>query len=441
VFYFGGSDDVSLEIQRKVRTFPAEEVTSIGREEDPRQVGLAPESIDRIWKSVVDYYDYGLQPAIAICVRRNGAIVMDRAIGHARGNGPDDPSHAHKVAATPDTLFNFFSGSKAVTATLVLAMADRGKLDIDAPVATYIPSFARGGKHTVTIRQVLCHQAGIPSTPPSAIDLELLSDPARIIEALGEMELESAPGTSVAYHAVTGGFLLGEILRVVSGKGPRELLDELITKPLGLTDFGFGVSEDNLHRVAQEVFTGPPARYPFSHWMKRSLGLPFEDAISLANDPRFLQGVVPSGNVIGTARDIGHFFELLLRGGSLNGAEVVSEGMLQRARRPQNGLRQVDRTIHLPVRYGLGFMLGHEVASFYGPRTPAAFGHLGFTNVLGWADPERDISVSLMNNGKPFITLELVHWMGIMRTIAAEIPRDHRTDRLRSRVVRAITGR
>ena len=75
------------------------------------------------------------------------------------------------------------------------------------------------------------------------------------------------------------------------------------------------------------------------------------------------------------------------------------------------------------MKYGLGFMLGDELVSFYGPGTPAAFGHLGFTNVLAWADPERDISVALMNNGKPFITPELVAWMRIMWTIGARIPR------------------
>ena len=89
---------------------------------------------------------------------------------------------------------------------------------------------------------------------------------------------------------------------------------------------------------------------------------------------------------------------------------------------------QIDGVIKLPVRYGLGFMLGGENISFYGRGTPRAFGHLGFTNVLAWADPERDISVAFMNTGKPLITPELVLWMRIMWAIADRIPRDYGGD-------------
>ena len=77
----------------------------------------------------------------------------------------------------------------------------------------------------------------------------------------------------------------------------------------------------------------------------------------------------------------------------------------------------------LPVRYGMGFMLGGERLSFYGPQSARAFGHLGFTNVLAWADPDRDISVALMNNGKPFITPQLLAWLAVPRIIAQRIPR------------------
>jgi CubicO group peptidase (beta-lactamase class C family) len=83
-----------------------------------------------------------------------------------------------------------------------------------------------------------------------------------------------------------------------------------------------------------------------------------------------------------------------------------------------------DRIIKLPIRYGLGFMLGGRKVSFYGDNTPQAFGHLGFTNVLAWADPERAISVALMNNGKPFVTPELLAWLRIPRVISRCIPRD-----------------
>ncbi len=84
---------------------------------------------------------------------------------------------------------------------------------------------------------------------------------------------------------------------------------------------------------------------------------------------------------------------------------------------------EVDLTIGLPVRYGMGFMLGADYMSFYGPGTPRAFGHIGFTNVVCWADPERDISVALMTSGKPLITPRAFSWMNIMLTVNRRCPR------------------
>ncbi|MFT5454501.1 MAG: CubicO group peptidase (beta-lactamase class C family) [Myxococcota bacterium] len=398
-------------------------VTTRGAEVDPASVGLDAADVEAIWDAVVQYYRIGLQPALSLCIRRHGEVVLDRAIGFAQGAGPDDAPDAERVQATPDTLFNLFSGSKAVTATLVHALADDGIIDLDAPVARYLPGFGKHGKDRILVRHVLCHQAGLPETPADAIDLDLLDDHDRLVRILGDQVPLTAPGEEVAYHAVTGGFLLGAIMREATGECPRALLRRRLLDPLGIDSLSFGVDPSDLPNVASEAFTGPLARAPFSTWMKRSLGIPFEDAIAIANDPRFLTGVVPSGNVIGTANDASKFFEMLLRGGTLDGTRVLSQGALARALAPQNDGRQQDRIIKLPIRYGLGYMLGDEMVSFYGPGTPAAFGHLGFTNVLAWADPERDISVALMNNGKPFITPELVAWMRIMWTIAARIPR------------------
>ena len=90
---------------------------------------------------------------------------------------------------------------------------------------------------------------------------------------------------------------------------------------------------------------------------------------------------------------------------------------------------EVDLTLCMPVRYGMGFMLGAEHLSFYGPGTPRAYGHLGFTNVLAYACPERDISVAIMNNGKPFITPGQLRWLNVMRVIAKSVPRDGRMRR------------
>lgn len=408
----------------RIRAYPPEEVTSRCPEEAPAEaVGLTRRDVDRIWNAVVRYYRVGIQPAIAVCMRRRGLVFLNRAVGHARGNGPEDPPGTPAEVATPDTLFNFFSGSKAVTAMLMHLLDEQGRLRLDDPVAEYIPEFARHGKEAITIRHVLNHRAGIPGLPPDAVDLDLLTDPKRIIEILCDARPEARPGRELAYLAITGGFLLAEICRRTTGLDLRAYLDEQVRTPLGFRHLSYGVDRADLPRVARESFTGLPPVFPFSMLVRRALGLSLRDVVRMANDERFLTGVVPSGNVIGTANEVCRFFELLVRGGELDGVRVFDRRTVLRAVIEQS-YHEMDRIIMLPVRYGVGFMLGSERLSFYGPDTPRAFGHIGFTNVIAWADPERDISAAIMNNGKPMITPEVLLWLEIMRTIARTIPRD-----------------
>jgi len=397
-------------------------VTSVAAEVNPTDVGLTEEAIEGIWNSVVRYYRLRLHPALSLCIRRRGQVVLNRAIGHSHGNAPGQ--RGIRRLATPNTPFNLFSGAKAVTAVLIHILVDRGLIDLDTPVATYLPEFGTHGKHTVTVRHILSHRSGFPKTPSQAVDLDTLQDPEAVWRAITQSGLEHAPGSVVAYNAVTGGFVLGEIIRRVSGSDPRTFLNEALREPLGFKTLTFGVPEDQVRSVAQEALTGPRAPGLFQHMIRESLGLDFERAIDMANDPRFLTAVVPSGNIIATAHDVCRFYELLLRGGELDGVRVLSQSILEEALAPHNSATEVDRTIRLPIRYGLGFMLGGHTLSFYGHQSPAAFGHLGFTNVLAWADPDRDISVALMNNGKPFVTPELAVWLRISREIARRIPAD-----------------
>ena len=372
--------------------------TRSDREVDPRPVGVPRASVERIWRSVIQYYRLGLQPAIAMCIRRRGQIIIDRAVGHARGNGPG--ASESRVLATPDTLFNMFSASKSVTAMVIMGLEEDGLLRLDAPVAEFIPRFTGGGKERVTIRHLLNHRAGIPAVSGEMLDPGILGDTQRVIDIICDARQLYAPGDTIAYHALTAGFLLGEIARQVTGRDMRALLDERVRRPLGFEHLSYGVSEERLTDVAEEAFTGPLPRRPLKNLLGRSLGVPMMRLVEIANDPMFLTSIVPSGNVVAPPHEVGRFFELLLRGGTLDGVKVFDERTIARAVAPQ-GRRQIDRIILLPLRYGLGFMLGSRTLSFYGRRTPRAFGHLGFTNVLAWADPERDISVAFMNNASP----------------------------------------
>ena len=179
-------------------------VTSRGPEADPESVGLSGELIERTWDAAVDLYRSGVHPALQLCLRREGAVVLDRAIGHGRGNGPSDDRETPKVAATTETPFCIYSTSKAVTALVVHMLAERGALAIDDRVADHIPEYARHGKGEITIGHVLAHRAGVASLPREALDLDLLDDREHLLELICDAKPAAAPGRLLAYHAVSG---------------------------------------------------------------------------------------------------------------------------------------------------------------------------------------------------------------------------------------------
>jgi CubicO group peptidase (beta-lactamase class C family) len=402
-----------------VRSFPAEEVTSrnVEGEIDPRAVGLERGDVDAIWAAVVRLYRTRLHPAIGLCVRRRGKIVLDRAIGHLSGNAPGEPREGPQTLIKHDSLFNFFSASKAVTAMVIHLLDERRMLHLDDAVVEYFPEFGRHGKDGVTIRQILTHRAGIPAVRDVEVDCALLTDPQRLLAILCDARPVSVPGRRLAYHALTGGFVLGEIVRRVTGRDVRRVLREEILGPLGFATFDYGVPASRVGEVAVNAFTGLPAFPPQSWALQRALGLGVRQATEMSNDPRFLTGIVPSGNVIGTAAEASRFFELLLEEGELDGVRVFERRTVRRAVREQSYL-EFDWFLGMPVRYAMGFMLGAEHFTPYGPHTTSAFGHLGFTNVIAWADPAREISVGLMTSGKPFITPGQIAWLNVAATIS-----------------------
>jgi CubicO group peptidase (beta-lactamase class C family) len=400
-----------------------ERVASVRPGEVPaRAVGADPHAIERAWDAVKRLYRSGFHPAIALCVRHRGQVVLDRAIGHASGNGPADPPDAPKVAATPDTPFCIFSAAKAVTAMVVHLLDQRRLVHLDDPVCEYLPEFAVHNKQWITIRDVLIHRAGIPNPPPEVMDLDLLDRPDEIVEILAELPQAWRPGRRLAYHAVTGGFMLGELVRRVTGKDIRTVLAEGICRPLGFRWTNYGVAPADVDRVARSYFTGPPLWPPLSTMFRRALGVGFHEVIALSQDHRFLTGIVPSANIVTTADELSRFYQCLLAGGTEGGVEVFEPRTVRRALVEQSYF-EIDLTLGLPFRYGMGFMLGDRWFSPYGPDTPYAFGHIGFTNVVSWADPERDVAAALITSGKPVIYPQLLDLYDVARQIGLACPK------------------
>ncbi len=398
-------------------------VTEIGEEVAPREVGLSARQVEEIWSAVTAFFSTGMHPALQICLRRRGRIFLHRALGYARGNAPSDPPDAPKVPCTTATPFTIFSASKAITAMVIHLLDQRRLIHLDDPVCEYIPEFARHGKQWITVRHVLAHRAGIPSLPADAMSLDNLAHPERIIEILCDLKPVWPAGRVVAYHAITGGFVLAEVVRRVTGTDIRTFLTHTIREPLRFRWMNYGVSEADVPLVAHNALTGPPPLPPLSTLLHKAIGTDMQTATEMSNDPRFLRSIVPAGNIVTTAEELSRFFQLLLNGGEIDGVRIFDRRTVQRATLEQSNW-ELDLSFGLPLRYSLGFMLGADYVSLYGPDTRQAFGHLGFTNIVGWADPERQVAGAILNNGKPLLYPEIYYAWNIMRVIARECPKE-----------------
>lgn len=344
----------------------------------------------------------GLYPACALSVRHQGERIVHRALGYEQGApGLDDPSE-QPVPVTVDTRFCLFSASKAVTAVLVHLLDDRGLLHIDDRIIEYIPEFGRHGKNWVTLRHLLSHRAGFPYGGGSGItDPEVFSDPTAILEQLYDAKLDARAGQEIAYLPISGGYILGEVIQRVTGEDVNTLLQREIAGPLGLS-MQFGARPDELPTIARNYHTGGPG-YRLVDWAaRRAFGLSFPAVTAASNHPAFLSSVVPSGNLLCGVDDICRFFEMLRLGGELDGTRVLEHRTVQRLLN-ETSWGTPDKTLGFPLRYSVGLMLGGRLMSPYGPRTGRAFGHVGYSNILCWADRKRDLSVSLLTTGKPII--------------------------------------
>lgn len=392
-------------------------VTSFGEERPDAVDG----GVDTLWESIEALYRTGVYPAVQVCVRHRGEVVLNRAIGHASGNGPNDPGHVPPVLASVETPFCLYSASKAITAMVVHKLDEQRVLHLEDRVADYIPEFARHSKQHITLRHLLSHRAGIPNLPSEALDLDLLENPDHIRALLCDARPASRPGRLLSYHAISGGFVLAEVVRAATGEGIERVLEREICEPLGFRWMRYGVAEEDIPLVAVDAMTGPRLFPPISTLLQRALGMDLEDAVRLARDPRFFSGVIPSANIVSTASELCSFFECLRAGGELDGVRVFAPRTVRHATGEQS-YREIDLTLGIPIRYGLGMMLGDRPIGLFGPDTPRAFGHLGLTNILGWADPDRAISAAVLTSGKPVLSTHAIRLVRMLGAFAETFP-------------------
>lgn len=394
-------------------------VTTIGREDHS---DIDPAAVERIWAAARFWYQAGLQPAIQVCLRYHGRVVLNRAIGHARGNGPDDPVDAEQVPVTTGTPFCAYSASKAITTTVVHMLVERGAFSLDDRVCDYLPGYTSHGKHRTTIRHVMTHSAGVPFAPGTRPDLRRMNDSDYAREMLGELKPIHRPGLMHIYHGLTWGPLVREIVSAATGRDIHEILATEILGPLGFQWTNYGVAEADVPLVAVNYVTGkrPPA--PVAAALKAALGGSMQQIIGFSNSPRFLTSVVPSSSTVSTADELSRFAEILCRGGELDGVRILRPETLAAATRECRRLRPDVATGLAPIRWGTGFMLGSVRFGPFGRKAPAAFGHTGLTNIAVWADPQRRLAAAVVSSGKPGRHPEAGRYPALLDQINAELP-------------------
>ncbi len=327
-----------------------------------------------------------------------------------------------------DTLALSYSTSKGVTSTLLHICVDRGLLDYDDPIAEYWPEFAAGGKASITVRQVLCHEAGLYDVRSLVDRAQRMLDWQYMTEALADAVPCHPPGRAHGYHGFSFGWLVGELIRRVTGKPFGEVLEAQLARPLGLDGCYIGLPADQMHRRSRlllpaalqqdgdvmrslERYVRPlarlfsVARLPIDFPSLGAALLPRGIEALDFNGEAFAAPAIPAANGFFTARSLARLYALLANDGELDGVRLLKRETVWRATEVQN--RGIGRVIPVPMHWRLGY---HRVPTL-GASLPNGFGHFGFGGSGAWADPDRELAVALTVNsgiGTPFGDLRMV---------------------------------
>jgi CubicO group peptidase (beta-lactamase class C family) len=294
------------------------------------------------------------------------------------------------------TITNVWSSTKTVTSLAALMLADRGELDVHAPVAEYWPEFAANGKQDIPVRHLLSHSSGVSG----------LEQPA-VVEDLYDWEKSTAryaaqapwwePGTASGYHALNFGHLIGEVVRRITGKGLKQFVAEEIAGPLG-ADFQIGAVESDWGRIADVI---PPPPLPFdlealgadSPVVKTFTGPP---AIAeAANTPGWRGADIGGANGHGNARSVARMLSAVARGGEVDGVRLLSPQTIELIFDEQ--VHGVDLVLGVPLRFGIGYGLPERDTIPWIPDGRICFwGGWGGSMII--MDLDRRMTISYMMN-------------------------------------------
>ena len=345
--------------------------------------GEVDERFGGVAEALARNLDAGVDVGASVAVVLDGEPVVDIWGGHKDLGGTD--------AWERDTIVNVFSTSKTMTALCALILADRGELDLHAPVARYWPEFAQAGKDRIEVRALLGHTSGL-SGWAEPLAPEELADWERCTSLLAAQAPWWEPGTQSGYHAVTQGYLVGEVVRRITGLSLGRFFKETVADPLG-ADFHIGLPPEADQRVAPLI---PPPPVDL-----REAGFP-ELAIRTLTNPLITgemtaagwwqRAEIPAANGHGNARSVAAIQSIVACGGEARGTRLLSEDGVSAIFEEQSNGR--DLVLNVPLRFGMGFGLASETMPM-GPRS-CAWG--GYGGSLVFNDLDARVTVAYVMN-------------------------------------------
>ncbi|MFJ3898173.1 serine hydrolase domain-containing protein [Streptomyces sp. NPDC090083] len=362
--------------------------------------GEVAAGFEPVWEAFAANFSEHGDIGAAVCVYQYGRPVVDL------WGGVSDPETGRPW--TRDTLQLVYSATKGATATAAHMLAERGALDLDAPVAKYWPEFAANGKADIPVRWLLSHQAGLVALDrPVPLNEALAWHP--MTAALAAQRPQWTPGTAHGYHGRTWGWLVGEVIRRVSGQTPGRFFAEEIAAPLGL-DFFIGLPADQRDRVSRMVYQRPtvdlttvPAesvpeelREQVAAWRdpksfsNRAYAVTDPAAIDF-DSPEVQAAELPASNGIGTAHALARMYAALI--GEVDSTRLLTPETLESAAKEQASGK--DQVMLIPSRFSTGYMLPTETNPILGA---GSFGHTGRGGSLGFADLEYGVAFGYAMN-------------------------------------------
>ena len=304
--------------------------------------------------------DSGADIGASFCATVEGETVVDLWGGFA--------DEARTRPWQRDTIVNVYSTTKTMTALTALLLADRGELDFDAPVARYWPQFAAGGKEAVKVSHLMSHSAGLSGWKEPLVK-EDLYDWDKVTALLAAQAPFWEPGTAPGYHALTQGYLVGEVVRRITGKSLGTVFREEIAEPLG-ADFHIGLPASEDARVA-ELIAPPPAEAGLGAGPRSELQANMSDnpplEVSETRTRAWRGAEIPAAGGTGNARSVAEVQSLLANGGVAKGKRILSEAGCRKALELQ--IEGPDLILGIPTRFGMGFGLAGGAVPLPNPNT------------------------------------------------------------------------